>query len=100
MRKQQIIVLGVVLGVALLGLIYIQARYFQTAFKLKKAQFDYSVNRSLTGVIAYIEDKDKQDELRREEAEKQQSEEKGVDVKGKYKKVKMGMGGRLFRTKF
>ena len=95
MRKKQIIVLGVVLGVALLGLIYIQARYFQTAFKLKKAQFDYSVNRSLTGVIAYIEEKDKQDELRREEAEKQQSEEKGVDVKGKYKKVKIGNGGEI-----
>ncbi len=95
MRKKQIIILGVVLGVALLGLIYIQARYFQTAFKLKKAQFDYTVNRSLTGVIVYIEERDKQDELRREEAEKQQSEEKGVDVKGKYKKVKIGNEGEI-----
>ena len=47
MRKKQIIVLSVVLGCSLLGLIYMQAKYFQTAFKLKKAQFDYAVNRSL-----------------------------------------------------
>ena len=33
MKKKQIIVLGVVLGLALVGLIIMQARYFQTAFK-------------------------------------------------------------------
>ena len=36
MRKKQIIILGVVLGLSLLGLIFTQARYFQTAFQLKK----------------------------------------------------------------
>lgn len=61
MRKKQIIILGVVLGLALLGLIFTQARYFQTAFKLKKAQFDYLVNKSIDQVIAYIEERDKQE---------------------------------------
>jgi len=65
MRKKQIIVLGVVLGLALLGLIFIQARYFQTAFQLKKAHFDYTVNRSLDEVIACLEEKDKLNQIRR-----------------------------------
>ncbi len=65
MRKKQIIVLGVVLGLALLGLIFIQARYFQTAFQLKKAHFDYTVNRSLDEVIACLEEKDKLNRTRR-----------------------------------
>ena len=56
MRKKQIIILGVVMGVALVGLIFTQARYFQTAFKLKKAQFDYLVNKSIDQVISYIEE--------------------------------------------
>lgn len=55
MRKKQIIILGIVLGLSLLGLIFTQARYFQTAFKLKKAQFDYTVNKCVDEVIAYIE---------------------------------------------
>ena len=62
MTKKQIIILGVVLGLALLGLIFMQAGYFQTAFKLKKAQFDYTVNRSLTEVVAYIEKKAKEED--------------------------------------
>ena len=60
MRKKQIIILGVVMGVALVGLIFTQARYFQTAFKLKKAQFDYLVNKSIDQVISYIEEKIKE----------------------------------------
>ena len=60
MRKKQIIILGVVMGVALLGLIFTQARYFQTAFQLKKAQFDYQVNKSIDQVIAYLEERDKE----------------------------------------
>lgn len=91
MRKKQIIVLGVVLGFSLTGLIFMQARYFQTAFKLRKAQFDYTVNRSLTEVIAYI---DKQNEIREGE-EKQQTEEKGADSKGKYKKISIGNDGQI-----
>ena len=60
MRKKQIIILGVVMGVALLGLIFTQARYFQTAFKLKKAQFDYLVNKSIDQVITTLEERDRQ----------------------------------------
>ena len=60
MRKKQIIILGVVLGLSLLGLIFTQARYFQTAFQLKKAHFDYLVNKSIDQVTTYLEEKDKQ----------------------------------------
>lgn len=60
MRRKQIVILGIVLGLSLLGLIFTQARYFQTAFQLKKAQFDYTVNKSIDEVIAYIEEQDKQ----------------------------------------
>jgi len=56
-RQKHIIILGVVLGLALLGLIFTQASYFHTAFKLKKAQFDYSVNKSLNEVVSKLEDK-------------------------------------------
>ena len=59
MRKKQIIILGVVLGLSLLGLIFTQARYFQTAFQLKKAHFDYLVNKSIDQVTTYLEEKDK-----------------------------------------
>ncbi|MCC8173486.1 MAG: HAMP domain-containing histidine kinase [Odoribacter sp.] len=59
MTKKQIIVLGTVLGLALIGLVLIQAQYFSTAFELKKAQFDDAVNRTLGEVVAYIEDVDR-----------------------------------------
>lgn len=58
MRRKQIIVLGVVLGLALLGLIVTQAGYFKTAFKLRKTQFDYTVNKTIQEVITYIEERD------------------------------------------
>ena len=60
MRKKQIIILGIVMGVTLLGLIFTQANYFQTAFKLKKAQFDYLVNKSINETISVLEDRDRQ----------------------------------------
>lgn len=59
MRKKQIIILSIVLGLSLVGLIFTQAKYFQTAFKLRKAQFDYLVNKSIDEVIAYMEECDK-----------------------------------------
>lgn len=65
MRKKQIVVLVVVLGLSLLGLIVMQARYFQTAFKLKKTQFDFTVNRAIDEVIAYIEEQDKLNEVKK-----------------------------------
>lgn len=62
MRRKQIIILGIVLGASLLGLIFTQASYFRTAFKLKKTQFDYTVNKVMDGVIAYIEEQGKRNE--------------------------------------
>lgn len=60
MRKKQIIVLGVVMGVALVGLIFTQAGYFRTAFKLKRAQFDFLVNKSMDQTISFLEERDRQ----------------------------------------
>lgn len=74
MKKKQIIVLGVVLGLALVGLIIMQARYFQTAFKLKKAQFDYAVNRSLDEVVACIEERDNLNEIKKGTEKLQETE--------------------------
>ncbi len=62
MRDKQFIVLGVVMVGALLGLIFTQARYFQTAFELKKAQFDYLVEESMNQTVSYIEEKAKEQE--------------------------------------
>lgn len=62
MRKKQIVILGVVLGLSLLGLIFTQARYFHTAFKLRKTQYDYQVNQSIDQVIAYVEERNRQAE--------------------------------------
>ena len=47
MRKQQIIILGIVFGISLLGLIILQTSYFQTAYEVKKEQFFYSANRAM-----------------------------------------------------
>lgn len=57
MRKKQIIVLGVVMGAALLGLIFMQAKYFQTAFQQRRAEFDYLVNKSMDEVVSYIDER-------------------------------------------
>lgn len=62
MRRKQIIILGIVLGASLLGLIFTQASYFRTAFKLKKTQFDYTINKVMDGVIGYIEEQGKRSE--------------------------------------
>ena len=87
MRKKQIIILGVVMGVALVGLIFTQARYFQTAFKLKKAQFDYLVNKSIDQVISYIEEKDKL----RSATEKSEGNEHRWDGNGMVHEIPLGL---------
>ena len=51
MRKQQIIILGIVFGISLLGLIILQTSYFQTAYEVKKEQFFYSANRAMIWLI-------------------------------------------------
>lgn len=97
MRKKQIVILGIVLGLALVGLIFMQTHYFQTAFKLRKAQFDYIVNRSLTEAITYIEEQDRQRE-EREKVANRQNEENGADAKKKYKKIKIGNDGEVIQS--
>ena len=54
MRKQQIIILGIVFGISLLGLIILQTSYFQTAYEVKKEQFFYSANRAMDDMVGYI----------------------------------------------
>lgn len=51
MRKQQIIILGIVFGISLLGLIILQTSYFQTAYEVKKEQFFYSANRAMDDMV-------------------------------------------------
>ena len=60
MRKQQIIILGIVFGISLLGLIILQTSYFQTAYEVKKEQFFYSANRAMDDMVDYIR---KQEEI-------------------------------------
>ena len=54
MRKQQIIILGIVFGISLLGLIVLQTSYFQSAYEVKKEQFFYSANRAMDDMVDYI----------------------------------------------
>ncbi|KIO45438.1 sensor histidine kinase [Sanguibacteroides justesenii] len=63
MRKQQIIILGVVFGLSLFGLILLQTSYFQTAFEVKKEQFDYTVNKVMDEVVDYIRGKVKMNRI-------------------------------------
>ena len=58
MRKKHIIVLSVILGIALGGLIIIQANYFLTAYSIREAQFEYAVNRALSEITTEIEERD------------------------------------------
>ena len=71
MRKQQIIILGIVFGISLLGLIILQTSYFQTAYEVKKEQFFYSANRAMDDMVDYIRkqkeaEKDRQFAIRQE----------------------------------
>lgn len=59
MSKRHIIILCLILGSALVGLIITQARYFQTAFQLREAQFGFAVNRALSTIVSSIEERDK-----------------------------------------
>ena len=59
MRKQQIIILGVVFGISLLGLIALQASYFQSVNEVKKEQFWFSVNRAMDKIADYIREQEK-----------------------------------------
>lgn len=79
MRKQQIIILGIVFGISLLGLIILQASYFQTANEVKREQFYFAVNRAMDKMVDYIR---KQEEAGRlaEDQNLLQINKKGVAV--------------------
>jgi len=47
MKKSTIWVIAVVMGISLLTLLYLQARYFEEVLDMRKEQFDESVTRSL-----------------------------------------------------
>ena len=79
MRKQQIIILGIVFGISLLGLIILQTSYFQTAYEVKKEQFFYSANRAMDDMVDYIR---KQEEAGRLSENRNLSEvrRRGVEI--------------------
>ena len=79
MRKQQIIILGIVFGISLLGLIILQTSYFQTAYEVKKEQFFYSANRAMDDMVDYIR---KQEEAGRLSENRNLSEarSRGVEI--------------------
>ena len=63
MRKQQIIILGIVFGISLLGLVILQASYFQTAYDVKREQFFFTLNRAMDKVVDYIRQKEESGRL-------------------------------------
>ena len=79
MRKQQIIILGIVFGISLLGLIILQTSYFQSAYEVKKEQFFYAANRAMDDMVDYIR---KQEEAGRLSENRNLSEvrRRGVEI--------------------
>ena len=47
MKKSTIWLIAIVMGLSFLGLLYLQLSYIEQMAKMKKEQFDESVNRSL-----------------------------------------------------
>ncbi|MCM1078045.1 MAG: HAMP domain-containing histidine kinase [Bacteroidales bacterium] len=47
MKKKTIWIIAVIMGISFLGLIYVQVKYVKEMVKMKKEQFDESVNRAL-----------------------------------------------------
>lgn len=47
MKKKTIWIIAVIMGISFLGLIYVQVMYMKEMVKMKKEQFDESVNRAL-----------------------------------------------------
>ncbi|PVX52492.1 two-component system phosphate regulon sensor histidine kinase PhoR [Balneicella halophila] len=60
MKKRYIWIVSIILGVALLSLIILQAWFFQNARKLKKEQLDMSVNIALNSVMNKLEQKERE----------------------------------------
>lgn len=59
MKKQHIILLGVIFGLALISLIVLQINYFQRTLEVRREQFVLTVYKSMDEVIDYIREKEK-----------------------------------------
>lgn len=55
MKKKTIWIIAVIMGISFLGLIYVQVMYMKEMVKMKKEQFDESVNRALYQVSRNLE---------------------------------------------
>ena len=55
MKKSTIWVLGIVMGLSFLSLLYLQVSYIEEMVKMRKGQFDESVNRSMFRTVRQIE---------------------------------------------
>ena len=55
MKKSTIWVLGIVMGLSFLSLLYLQVSYIEEMVKMRKGQFDESVQRSLVQTSRNIE---------------------------------------------
>jgi len=58
MSKRSIRILATIMAIALAGLIGIQTQYFISARDVKKEQFNHSVNRALSAIVDYLEEKE------------------------------------------
>ena len=55
MKKSTIWILGIVMGLSFLSLLYLQVSYIEEMVKMRKGQFDESVQRSLVQACRNIE---------------------------------------------
>ena len=76
MKKSTIWVLGIVMGLSFLSLLYLQVSYIEEMVKMRKGQFDESVQRSLVQACRNIELVETA-QLSREQSEEKKGEGSG-----------------------
>jgi two-component system phosphate regulon sensor histidine kinase PhoR len=54
MRKQQIIILGILFGLSFAALVWLQASFFQRTLEVRRQQFAFAVYKSMDEVVEYI----------------------------------------------
>ena len=55
MKKSTIWILGVIMGLSFLSLLYLQVSYIEEMVKMRRGQFEESVNRSLVQAVHNLE---------------------------------------------
>ena len=55
MKKSTIWILSIVMGLSFLSLLYLQVKYIEEMVKMRKEQFDESVQRSLVSACKNVE---------------------------------------------